>query len=149
MFTVLSVISADSTSNLTVWSGRRRGRLNWFCLRKGDSGPEVDSDTLTKGSICDVLANVPSLSRFLVTLRKGDGGEGGTKSTGSKTLSLSDSDAIEDSENNFDLSKGFDKLTVRELLSQSNDAVDSVESNCLSRDSLASGDIVMTEGAWD
>ena len=70
---------------------------------------------LTKGSITDVLANVPSRRRLRVTLRKGDGGEGGMKRTGSKTLSLSDSDAREDSEKSFDLSNGSDKLTVIEL----------------------------------
>lgn len=141
----LSVISADSISNLTLWIGRWRGRLSGFSLRKGDSGPEIDSETLTKGSICDTLAKVPSLSCLRVTLKNGDGGDGGTKRTGSKTLSLSDSDVTEETENRFDLSIGLDKLTVKELLSQSSDAVVS-ESKCLSRESLARGDIVPTEG---
>ena len=144
----LSVISADSTSNLTLWIGRWRGRLSGFSLKKGDSGPETDSEILTKGSICDVLAKVPSLSWALVTLKNGEGGDGGTNRMGSKTLSLSDSDVTDEIENKFDLSMGLDKLTVSELLSQSSDAVVS-ESKCLSRESLARGDIVPIDGVKD
>ena len=73
-------------------------------LRNGDSGPVDESE--------DALTNVPSLSCLLVTLKYGEGGDGGTKRSGSKTLSLSESEGIE---NNVDLSNGSDKLTVREL----------------------------------
>ena len=147
----MSAMSAAARAKLTRCIGRLRGRLSWFSLRNGDSGPDVD--TLTKGSPSEVLANVPSRRRLRVTLRNGDGGEGGMNRTGSKTLSLSDSDAREDKEKSFDLSRGSDRLTVNELWSQSRsapfDADDSVESKCLSKEILGSGDIVMIEGGFD
>lgn len=149
----MSAIWDCADAKLTFCIGRLRGRLSAFSLRKGDPGPDDDPEVLTKGSICDVLAKVPSLSRLRVTLKKGDGGDGGTKSMGSKTLSLSESDANDDIEKSFDLSRGLDRLTVKELWSQSRsipfDAVDSVELKCLSKESLESGDMVMTEGGFD
>ena len=74
----MSAIWDCADAKLTFCIGRLRGRLSAFSLRKGDPGPDDDSEVLTKGSICDVLAKVPSLSRLRVTLKKGDGGDGGT-----------------------------------------------------------------------
>ena len=91
-----------------------------------------------------------------MTLTYGDGGvsgEGGTNNIGSKTLSVSDSVAHEDTENILILSRGCERLTVRELLSQSNSASVVVDepfgSKILSSDILLSGDIVMIDGLPD
>ena len=66
---------------------------------------------------------------------------------------MSDSVVHEDAENILTLSRGFERLTVSELLSQSNSASVVVDeplgSKILSSDILLSGDIVMIEGLPD